>query len=1247
MKNIKDKVLHIKIIIYNVKDTCIRLVKIGCVKFRIRFGNKLLVCPEEMDATYEYKDLGPEENLENLSRYFNALDWALNNEKITNIAIAGPYGSGKSSIIKSYMNKHPELKAVNISLANFCKNDEEGECKIIEPSQDELEKGILKQLFYKVNQRKIPQSRYRKLYKIKRRNIFAVTTMVFFFVLAGVMYFVTDVDKYVDKLLQNAEKNMHLERNYVFAIGLGLVISSICMIAHIMWKFLTRIKIKEINVAEQAVVSTDNIETENDSIFNKNLDEIVYFFEETGYKVVFVEDLDRFDNPEIFVSLRELNTILNQYEVIKNRIVFIYAIKDDMFTDKDRTKFFEYILPVIPIINSTNSGEKLLERLQNKGGELKYDISTEYITMISPYIDDMRVLTNIYNEFLIYKQTLQDEQELHLNDQLMFSLIVFKNLYPKDFADLQSERGIVKDAFDSKKRRLQEKQSEQLEKVNELEDTYKKLTNEVLKNIKELKLAMLFVLVDMKGPVKQIVVDGRNYSFIDIMQDEFDTEILNNSLIAYYYTPNGGQVSVSINGNQKLEIDNDYIERCRRIKKGIEKYKADLQREMNSYNEEKQKLKAITFKELLEIPNELDLLPDRVKENELLVFMLRNGYIDETYVDYMNHFHANSITKWDMNFILAVRNRKAEYFSYSLVKIQQVVDRLLPYEFQQKEIYNFDLLDYLLEHDCNSEKCDLFIKQLADEQEQSWNFIIEYLDRTPYVAIFIEKLGEKWNNMWNYILNIITLDSARKDAFFAMICENVAIENIIAMNAEGNITQFFVQHKDILKRIQYVNNEKLIEVIGACEVKFVELDINEVDGELLHKIFENDYYELTYEMIASIALYNKPIEHDKLAKKNYTVLLDLAYEPLLNRIHEEFDVYIDKIILGNESNTEESLEATLGIIERTSDNEKIKAIIRKENVKLSDLSMCMFGYLEEYGELLDVWNEWIKNNKLLPKWQNVILYWEYFGITDVLISHIQDNVNDLLEKESEINYDPAMINELIQSDINTDALEKILCRLEECTFILPFKNIQHDNLKMLIRKGYIKATPEKLTELKEVYSNLVCDFVLNNKDDILLDLASYIFDIQDIEELICSDNLTDKEKLLFIECIDIEQINVKIAMVLRDLKVIISKNMFEVAWEKLEETMKYELLINQISILSNNEISQKLGDLSREYQALGDRGRRHDVKLFDTPYNRRLVAHLQKVGYLSSYKSVIKTGEDFIIHETIIEEYLVCKVRKA
>lgn len=50
---------------------------------------------------------------------------------------------------------------------------------------------------------------------------------------------------------------------------------------------------------------------------------------------MFFEDLDRLDDPKIFVHLRELNNLLNNDDVIKKKpIVFVYAVRDDIFQRK-------------------------------------------------------------------------------------------------------------------------------------------------------------------------------------------------------------------------------------------------------------------------------------------------------------------------------------------------------------------------------------------------------------------------------------------------------------------------------------------------------------------------------------------------------------------------------------------------------------------------------------------------------------------------------------------------------------------------------------------------------------------------------------------------------------------------------------------------------------------------------------------------------------------------------------------------
>ena len=58
-----------------------------------------------------YKDLAPIDNISNGKEYLKALHWAIKNKRVKNIAITGPYGSGKSSIINSQKASHYKSKA--------------------------------------------------------------------------------------------------------------------------------------------------------------------------------------------------------------------------------------------------------------------------------------------------------------------------------------------------------------------------------------------------------------------------------------------------------------------------------------------------------------------------------------------------------------------------------------------------------------------------------------------------------------------------------------------------------------------------------------------------------------------------------------------------------------------------------------------------------------------------------------------------------------------------------------------------------------------------------------------------------------------------------------------------------------------------------------------------------------------------------------------------------------------------------
>ena len=80
-------------------------------------------------------------------------------------------------------------------------------------------------------------------------------------------------------------------------------------------------------------------EDDEESYFDKYLNEVLYLFEQSGADVIVFEDIDRYNSVKIFQRLREINTLINRKN--NKTIRFFYLLRDDMFISKDRTKFFE------------------------------------------------------------------------------------------------------------------------------------------------------------------------------------------------------------------------------------------------------------------------------------------------------------------------------------------------------------------------------------------------------------------------------------------------------------------------------------------------------------------------------------------------------------------------------------------------------------------------------------------------------------------------------------------------------------------------------------------------------------------------------------------------------------------------------------------------------------------------------------------------------------------------------------------
>lgn len=297
-----------------------------------------------------------------------------------------------------------------------------------------MEKSILEQIFYRVKSSRLPRSQFKR---INRSNFgwsifWAIFTLIALCGCCILLQYKPVITIFEEKSLTYwiVQPSISL---YLFLIVFAYFSSILSKIIFT----ISGLKLGKIGFKSIELHSNDD-----SSLLNKHLDEILYFFEKTRFDIVVFQDLDRFNNLEIFTRLRELNNLLNNSEDIKRKITFLYVVKDQMLEQVDaRVKFFDFLIPIVPYINSKNSKEKLIEYFCDE-----FQVDKHFLSGISLYITDMRILNNMYNEYKIYHQRLKIK-----NPTKLLAMIVYKNFEPKDFLLLHKSEGIVFDFINTRR----------------------------------------------------------------------------------------------------------------------------------------------------------------------------------------------------------------------------------------------------------------------------------------------------------------------------------------------------------------------------------------------------------------------------------------------------------------------------------------------------------------------------------------------------------------------------------------------------------------------------------------------------------------------------------------------------------------------------------------------------------------------------------------------------------------------------
>ena len=270
--------------------------------------------------------------------------------------------------------------------------------------------------------------------------------------------------------------------------------------------------------------------------------------------VVIIEDLDRFEQTEIFTKLREINLLINNSKSINRTVTFIYAIRDEMFKDKDRTKFFDFIIPVIPVINYSNSNEQLTRALE----KFEYSLSTELIDQVAFYVDDMRLLYNIVNEFHIYFQKFKGEKY----QNKLFAIIVYKNIYPEDFVMLGKNQGILyKNLVENKLSWINDASRKIEEENSRLKMELDNLERVLPKNLEELRRIYLMEYMKNANNLSHFRIANKNYSVEQMLEDE-NFENLKNGSISYRENQYNREFNFKFSDvESRLDPDKSYSDR--------------------------------------------------------------------------------------------------------------------------------------------------------------------------------------------------------------------------------------------------------------------------------------------------------------------------------------------------------------------------------------------------------------------------------------------------------------------------------------------------------------------------------------------------------------------------------------------------------------------------------------------------------------------------------------------------------------
>lgn len=1122
-------------------------------------------------------------------------------EGVHNIGLTGPYGSGKSSVIKTLIKEdNKKHHFLELSLATL--NDNEAE-----RDEKKIEANLLKQMIYREKQETLPNSRFRRVQYIAPTKLWIKAVWVIVCVIAFAIAFEPSfliVDTLYD-FFNWGNWNIWFD-----ALALLILLATLLFLAAYLVRTYGRSKLSKLNIADGEIELK-----EEDSVLSEHLAEILYFFQETEYDVVVFEDLDRFENKRIFLKLREMNRILNQSKELDGRkIRFIYAVKDDMFNDASRTKFFDYIVTIIPVMNMSNARNLLKKELKDRGFD-ETEISDDDMRVIALFIDDMRMLINIANEYEQYRERLISKNQ-KLESRKLLAAIVYKNYEPQDFAELHNQKGKMYECISKKGAfagyAITKVLAERERMLNVKERTM---------HLSQKELRMVYVLAIVQAAnhgnsmsLNQFTIDSRNYKPHEV----WESETLFNKLISlpkFSYTVHSYGNAPTFNLNfqeiEKSVSDISYGERLKSLNSDI----VNIEKERAKIEKEKSRIRNYPLHELIV---KFNLMDEKVFQeiglSKMAELYLSRGLIAEDYYNYISYFYEGMITQSDRELLLDMNRNVVSDYRRKIDKVRNFVQELPSYVYNTDAILNMDLVDFIAKNPVlNRKELDLIVDRFRVSDARLDFLAIHYMEGTQAYNLCQAYMRDFGKDAWQDISTSYKINEEQRLNLYEMWFRFCSIGDI----TENQIDWLNSHYEFVSSRDTKIGH--LDTLVMRC--KFEKLD--NLNGELLLKVVNQSAYILTAHNLCVIYRYFKQSYEIKPNEITYGKLLEIGVDGFQSYMSDNINEVIN--VCTNEMKDERE--------------ETIEELLNNENIEDEVLEKYLKGQVNFISNLAEVDDNRlglaIDCDVVKMIWPNVLHYYNQKKLDERLTKFIVRYAKGLSENKCEGDGASSLFDAIVtKKEIPLEEFKKLIKSFNYYVGLddsVDWENYDRDKFTALIDEGAVEYTEEDRNVLRR--TNAYVYYLTHYKKEFMQELDKVVLGTEDVKGIFAGTDYTLDEKLQIVDAIEEDVIDGALAdmicSLLRQMRV-------DVESSKLKR-------ISQLAISEENKvfaatlyIGKNLGYKDRIETLLSVMPSPYDLiltgahpKFIKTADNESLLKILETSGYIST-KPVEKDGKEYL-----------------